>query len=73
MWPRGVSGHDLGAGGDLSERSVGGQQQQRRREREPTLAQVHALPLPPAENSPKQDTERDGKRTVRGLLTPAYH
>ena len=23
--------------------------------------------------SPREDTERDGKRTVRGFLTPAYH
>jgi len=50
MWPGRVYWQDLGADGDVSKRGAGGQQQQRRGEREPTLAQVHALPLPPAEN-----------------------
>ena len=50
MWPRGTNGYALGAGCGVSKRTAGSQQQQRRGEREPTLAQVHALPLPPAEN-----------------------
>jgi hypothetical protein len=49
MRPGRLNGNDPGARGDLSERAKGSQQQQYCGEREPTLAQVHALPKPPAE------------------------